>query len=106
MIGGRRRLSARVASWRLCSQVPADLEMRIHTEEMRTFGVEEELLLVDAETGAPVPAASRLLEGYQRTTGGPSALDAPVLTSEMQEEMVEIVSPPHGDLAGLLDDIR
>lgn len=53
---------------------------------MRTFGVEEELLLVHAETGAPVAAAPRLL-------GGASHVGPPALEAELQQEMLEVVGP-------------
>ncbi|WP_344121345.1 glutamate--cysteine ligase [Kocuria aegyptia] len=68
---------------------------------MRTFGVEEELLLVDSSTLEPLPAgewAVGLLE------------DAPVsgheLTTELQQEQLEVISPPQTTLAGQLETIR
>jgi carboxylate-amine ligase len=54
---------------------------------MRTFGVEEELLLVDQWSGAPVAAAPLILARS-------SFRDGPVLEAEMQQEMLEVVSPP------------
>lgn len=53
---------------------------------MRTFGVEEELLLVSADTGEPVAAAPRILEWQ-------SARPAPSLEAEIQQEMLEVVGP-------------
>jgi carboxylate-amine ligase len=59
---------------------------------VRTVGVEEELLLVDAETMHPTPAASALLEGYAT---GPGLGDrATVLEFEVKHEQIEAVSPP------------
>ncbi|WP_142057059.1 glutamate--cysteine ligase [Pseudarthrobacter sp. B4EP4b] len=68
----------------------------------RTFGMEEELLLVSPETGEPVPLASGLLEGYQRPAGPGGG---PVLTAEFQQEMIEVVTPPHATMATLEADI-
>ncbi|MFS0852037.1 glutamate--cysteine ligase [Microbacterium sp. 179-I 3D4 NHS] len=54
---------------------------------MRTFGVEEELLLIDPSAGAPVAVAPLIL-------GRPSAEQGFALEAEMQQEMLEVVSPP------------
>ncbi|MFF1252935.1 glutamate--cysteine ligase [Pseudarthrobacter sp. NPDC058329] len=68
----------------------------------RTFGIEEELLLVDSGSGSAVPAAGALLNLYVR----PMDLSAgPVLTAEFQQEMIEVVTPPHSTLAALQTDI-
>lgn len=68
----------------------------------RTFGVEEELLLVSPGTGDAEPMAMALLEGYARPAG-PGA--GPVLTAEFQQEMIEVVTPPHSTMAGLEADV-
>lgn len=68
----------------------------------RTFGIEEELLLVDLATGEAVPKAGELLNLYVRPL---EAASGPVLTAEFQQEMIEVVSPPHATLAGLQQDI-
>ena len=54
---------------------------------MRSFGVEEELILVDAQTAAPVAAAPRILASGR--AGGDVALEA-----EIQQEMIEVVGDP------------
>ncbi|WP_035781006.1 glutamate--cysteine ligase [Arthrobacter sp. H14] len=64
---------------------------------MRTFGVEEELLLVDSATGAPLPVAREVLE--QHGTDG-------ILTKEFQLEQIEIVARPHSSIAEFAEDIR
>jgi glutamate---cysteine ligase / carboxylate-amine ligase len=69
---------------------------------MRTFGVEEELLLVDAVTALPVPRAEQLLA----RDGGETADGSPTLTAELQQEMVEVVSEPQESLDALLAQIR
>jgi glutamate---cysteine ligase / carboxylate-amine ligase len=62
---------------------------------MRTFGVEEELLVVDATTLEPMPAGDRAvnLQGESTATGHQ-------VTAELQQEQIEIVSPPQSTLAG------
>jgi carboxylate-amine ligase len=66
---------------------------------MRTFGVEEELLLVDERTGAPVAAAPRAL-----ARGGSDA-DTD-LEGELQQEMIEVVGRPCTTLEELAAGIR
>lgn len=68
---------------------------------MRTFGVEEELLFVDAAIGAPVPIAPDVI--------ALAAAEAPTRVSavaEMHEEMLELVSRPHASIRALGADIR
>jgi glutamate---cysteine ligase / carboxylate-amine ligase len=68
---------------------------------VRTFGVEEELLLVDAGTGQPLPAGdwAAALQEEPAPTGHQ-------VTEELQEEQLEVVSPPQTTLAGQLAAIR
>jgi carboxylate-amine ligase len=70
--------------------------------EARTFGIEEELLLVDPAKGEAVPMAGALLDLYVRPLESGAG---PVLTAEFQQEMIEVVTPPHSTLAGLQADI-
>ncbi|WP_081416116.1 carboxylate-amine ligase [Gryllotalpicola ginsengisoli] len=67
---------------------------------MRKFGVEEELLLVDAGSGHPIAVASALLD---RADGAVPPLISPAveLTAELQQEMLEAVSSPQETLDGL-----
>lgn len=62
---------------------------------MRRFGVEEELLLVSPETGAPVSLAGAV------TGGGETAPE-----TELQREQVETGTTPGTDLDGLSRDLR
>lgn len=64
----------------------------------RTVGVEEELLLVDAETLRPVPAADGLMRQAAKTVPPGGA----VLEWEVKREQIEVVSPP----LATLDEIR
>jgi glutamate---cysteine ligase / carboxylate-amine ligase len=67
---------------------------------MRTFGVEEELLVVDATTLEPMPAGERAVD----LQGEPTAT-AHRITVELQQEQIEIASPPQTTLAGQLEAI-
>ncbi|PYY39604.1 carboxylate--amine ligase [Curtobacterium sp. MCPF17_046] len=67
-------------------------------EGMRTIGVEEELLLVDGTTGAPVPIADLVLE---RARAERLPLDGAEFAGEMQLEMLEVITRPHSTLATL-----
>lgn len=69
---------------------------------MRTFGVEEELLLVDAGNWRPKPAAPDLLAALEPEEPHQSAR----LTSEFQQEQIEVVSRPWSNLQDLAEDIR
>ena len=68
----------------------------------RTFGIEEELLLVSPATGEAVPSAGEVLGRYKRPADPGSV---PVLTAEFQQEMIEVVTPPHSTMAALEADI-
>ncbi|MGD7003810.1 glutamate--cysteine ligase [Corynebacterium halotolerans] len=67
----------------------------------RTFGVEEELLLVDAVTLAPLPAAERLVALQQEDSDTDHEI-----TLEFKQEQIEVVSPPQTTLLGQLECIR
>ncbi|WP_106816363.1 glutamate--cysteine ligase [Microbacterium timonense] len=60
---------------------------------VRTVGVEEELLLVDAQTLVPTPVAQALM--------GRAAAVAPGLELEVKREQIEVVGPPLSTLDGL-----
>ena len=65
---------------------------------MRTFGVEEELLLVDAASGRPVPVAGEVLSADERAgrRGGGA------LVAEMHQEMIEAITRPTADVLELV----
>ncbi|WP_144713062.1 glutamate--cysteine ligase [Curtobacterium pusillum] len=65
---------------------------------MRTIGVEEELLLLDRDTGVPVPIADAVLE-RARADGLPP--DGAEFVGEMHLEMLEVITRPHAGLATL-----
>lgn len=65
---------------------------------MRTIGVEEELLLLDQDTGSPIPVADAVLE-RARTDALPR--DGAAFAGEMHLEMLEVITRPHSSLATL-----
>ncbi len=60
---------------------------------VRTVGVEEALLLGDAATLHPTPAAGALLAGLE-ATGTARDMLGPSLELEVKHEQIEVVSPP------------
>ncbi|MDQ6752893.1 MAG: glutamate--cysteine ligase [Actinomycetota bacterium] len=81
---------------------------------MRTFGVEEELLLVDIHSGRLVAAAQPLMARQRPQVGATADNDGGEsgrgegdgLTLEVQQEQIEVISPPCSTLTGLLEAIR
>ena len=90
---------------------------------MRTFGVEEELLIVDPVTGEPLALADALLAGrklaaddapdkpriqdpHDSTNGSTNDDDATGLTAELKLEQIETQTRPCLDYAELLHQIR
>ena len=55
---------------------------------MRTFGVEEEFLVVDEKTGSPLPLGSQIVELQKHHAADPQF----ALTTEIQREQVELVT--------------
>ncbi|MGJ9373894.1 glutamate--cysteine ligase [Nesterenkonia sp. CF4.4] len=68
---------------------------------MRTFGVEEELLLVDETELTPLPLGWQVAErnGFRAHSGHE-------LAAELQQEQLEVVNPPQSTLSGQLASIR
>lgn len=72
---------------------------------MRTFGVEEELLLVDATTLRPLPAGERAV-ALHRELYGETSPSGHAITTELQQEQIEVVSAPCATLDEQLTAIR
>ena len=69
----------------------------------RTFGIEEEFLLVDPATGQPQPVAEPALRrGAKRS----ASAHGPALTLEVQQEQIEAVSPVCTTLPELEASVR
>ena len=78
------------------------------TARMRTVGVEEELLLVDGDTGEPRAVAGAVL---RRAAGGSDAAesdDGPggSLEAELHQQQLETDTPPQTDLGRLAEQLR
>lgn len=67
---------------------------------MRTFGVEEELLLIDAATLEPLPAGDWAASLQKEATDSGHEV-----TAELQQEQIEVASPPQTTMAGQLEAI-
>ncbi|MEU0369728.1 glutamate--cysteine ligase [Streptomyces sp. NPDC006283] len=68
---------------------------------MRTVGVEEELLLVDAESGEPRALSSAVLAAAGREGGGCRE----VFESELQREQLEFATRPQSSMDDLTEEI-
>ncbi|SDC01913.1 carboxylate-amine ligase [Raineyella antarctica] len=66
---------------------------------MRTYGVEEELLVVDQETLRPLPVGTRAADSSVRPSSGSTW---PQVTAELQQEQLEVISAPQSTLADQL----
>ena len=85
---------------------------------MRTFGVEEELLIADPADGTPLALAADILdvaaplygeatgEATGETTGGEAGAGSATLKSEFKQEQVEVNSRPCRTAAELRAEIR
>jgi carboxylate-amine ligase len=96
----------------------------VSVDVMRTMGVEEELLLVNPDSGRPVAVAPIALATDATTDEGPShgaPTDGPpqqagdpervpgnggTVGPELQQQQVEIDTPPRDELAKLANDLR
>jgi carboxylate-amine ligase len=101
-------------------RVPVNIPCLPQNVSMRTFGVEEELLIVDPETGEPLALADALLSGRRMAADDsprdPHALetedttvyddDEMGLSAELKLEQIETQTRPCLDYGTLLDQIR
>jgi carboxylate-amine ligase len=82
-------------------------QLRCHTVGMRTVGVEEELLLVDAHHHRTTPVATRLLRiATARGDAGAQYAGTGSLNFELQEEQIEAYTSPHTALSALEEELR
>jgi glutamate---cysteine ligase / carboxylate-amine ligase len=73
---------------------------------LRKVGVEEELLLVDPETGELASAAGHVLHEHRTEQGGGERPSAQELEGELQRHMVETHTDPTSDLAQIGRELR
>ena len=74
---------------------------------MRTVGIEEELLLLDPATGAPVALSARVLAeaDAEPPEPGPEGVGGSI-EAELQQQQVEIDTRPQSDLDALARELR
>ncbi|MEU9252718.1 glutamate--cysteine ligase [Streptomyces sp. NPDC048270] len=76
---------------------------------MRSVGVEEELLLVDEDTGEPLAVAGAVLAAADRAAGADGAENGEegghTFEAELQEEQVEFATKPVTEMGELRDEI-
>lgn len=78
-----------------------------HTGRVRTVGIEEELLVVDRESGRPVSISESVLRRLPRSaTESSSSHPGGTLSAELQRQQLETDTPPRSDLTELDDDVR
>ncbi|RAX50480.1 carboxylate--amine ligase [Arthrobacter sp. AQ5-05] len=72
---------------------------------MRTFGVEEEFLIVDPVNGVPLPLSAEVMDlhGASMRLAGPSARQ--MLSAELHQEQLEVITHPHSSLDSLATEI-
>ncbi|KUM35021.1 glutamate--cysteine ligase [Arthrobacter sp. EpRS71] len=73
---------------------------------MRTFGVEEELLIADPGDGLPLALASGLLDAADPSDADPGGESGPSLKSEFKQEQIEVNSRPCRTATELRAEIR
>lgn len=79
---------------------------------VRAVGVEEELLVVDPTTGAPVQAGPRLVRKVRAETAVPGmphpprSSDGSGISAEFMRQQVEVGTSPRHDLSALADEVR
>lgn len=78
------------------------------TDPMRTVGVEEELLLVDADTGAPRAVADAALRRADPRDADPSDDDVPggTVDVELHQQQIETDTRPSESLTDLRQQVR
>ena len=75
--------------------------------DKRSFGVEEELLLVDPADGRPAPTGDQVVQrAEERRSERPSPSNRPPIEQEFKEEQAEIGSQPTTSAQELVDDLR
>lgn len=82
-------------------------QLRCHTVGMRSVGVEEELLLVDAHNDRTRPVATRVLRiASARGDAGIEDVGRGSLVHELQEDQLEAYTPPHTSMTAVEAELR
>ncbi len=72
---------------------------------MRTFGVEEEFLIVDPVNGVPLPLSAEVMGLHGALAQATEASSGQMLSAELHQEQLEVITHPHSTLAGLATEI-
>jgi carboxylate-amine ligase len=90
------------------TSLPAALrQLRCHTVGMRTVGVEEEFLLVDAHGNRTTPVATRVLRiATARGDADSEYAGTGSLNCELQEQQLEAYTSPHTAMSALEEELR
>ena len=82
-------------------------QLRCQAVGIRTVGVEEELLLVDAHRERMTPVATRVLRiATARGDAGDEDVGPGSLTCELQEQQLELYTSPHHSMSTLEAELR
>jgi carboxylate-amine ligase len=73
---------------------------------VRTFGVEEEFLIVDPGNGFPLPLAGEVLRLHDPGRQTVNHLAPVQMAAELHQEQLEVITRPHSSLSGLAAEIR
>lgn len=65
-----------------------------YTGQIRSIGIEEELLLVDPDGGAAIAAVDSVLTSVAAQPGRKNSMATPHFDREVKQEQVEVISPP------------
>lgn len=72
---------------------------------MRTFGVEEEFLIVDPVSGVPLPLSAEVMGLHADNAWATSQASGQMLSAELHQEQIEVITHPHSSLDGLAAEI-
>ena len=72
---------------------------------MRTFGVEEEFLIVDPVNGVPLPLSAEVMGLHGESSRATGASARQMLSAELHQEQLEVITHPHSSLASLATEI-
>ena len=86
--------------------VASDVALTVHTWRVRTFGVEEEFLIVDPVSGLPLPLSTEVMGLHgDAIVWVPDPSARQMLSAELHQEQLEVITHPHGTLTGLSAEI-
>lgn len=77
----------------------------VHNYQVRTFGVEEEFLIVDPVSGVPLPLSAEMMGLHAAGDQVEGTRARAVLAAELHQEQIEVITHPHSSLAGLAAEI-